>query len=88
MTNRTPARDRPGALHDRQMAGIKFLAVEMEAAALYCFARAMHARVLCLAHVTNTMGAAGDFEKGEADGTRDALAILESGVTGGLSCTS
>jgi hypothetical protein len=30
-----------------------------------------------LAHVTNTMGQAGDdFEKGEADGTREALAAL------------
>ena len=38
-------------------------------------------RVLCLAHVTNTMGMTGeDFEKGEADGTRDALAILETTV--------
>jgi uridine phosphorylase len=53
------------------------LAVEMEAAALYCFARATKARVLCLAHVTNTMGQTGqDFEKGEADGTADALAVL------------
>jgi hypothetical protein len=35
------------------------------------------ALVLCLAHVTNTMGQAGDdFEKGDADGTRDALAVL------------
>ena len=33
--------------------------------------------VLCLAHVTNTMAQTGaDFEKGEADGTRDALAVL------------
>jgi len=33
--------------------------------------------MLCLAHVTNTMGQAGhDFEKGEADGTREALAAL------------
>jgi uridine phosphorylase len=46
------------------------LAVEMEAAALYTFARSSSAAVLCLAHVTNTMGlAAQDFEKGEADGT-------------------
>ena len=53
------------------------LAVEMEAAALYTFARAAGVRLLCLAHVTNTMGQAGDdFEKGEADGTRDALAAL------------
>jgi hypothetical protein len=34
---------------------------------------------LCLAHVTNAMGQAGDdFEKGEADGTADALAILQA----------
>ncbi len=53
------------------------MAVEMEAAALYTFAKVNKARVLCLAHVTNTMGQAGqDFEKGEADGTADALAVL------------
>jgi uridine phosphorylase len=53
------------------------LAVEMEAAALYTFARAREARVLCIAHVTNTMGqTAKDFEKGEADGTADVLALL------------
>ena len=55
------------------------LAVEMEAAALYTFARKRNKAVLCLAHVTNTMGLADrDFEKGEADGTADALMILEA----------
>ena len=55
------------------------LAVEMEAAALYTFARPAGVRVLCLAHVTNTMGQAGDdFEKGKADGKREALAALAS----------
>ena len=55
------------------------LAVEMEAAALYTFARATGFQVLCLAHVTNTMGQTGhDFEKGEADGTADSLIILEA----------
>jgi hypothetical protein len=35
--------------------------------------------VLCLAHVTNTMAVAEqDFEKGEADGTVDALRVLEA----------
>jgi purine-nucleoside phosphorylase len=54
------------------------LAVEMEAAALYAFARKRNMAVLCLAHVTNTMGLSDlDFEKGEADGTVDALAVLE-----------
>ncbi len=53
------------------------LAVEMEAAALYAFARARAKPVLCFAHVTNQMGQIeGDFEKGEADGTVDALAVL------------
>ena len=53
------------------------LAVEMEAAALYTFARTKRVAVLCLAHVTNTMGQKGeDFEKGESDGTADALAVL------------
>jgi hypothetical protein len=34
---------------------------------------------LCLAHVTNTMGQAHqDFEKGEADGTADALNLLRA----------
>jgi uridine phosphorylase len=42
------------------------LAVEMEAAALYTFARTRGVPVLCLAHVTNTMGQVdGDFEKGQ-----------------------
>ena len=51
----------------------------MEAAALYAFARQRHKAVLCLAHVTNTMGLAGeDFEKGEAQGAADALMILET----------
>ncbi len=59
------------------------LAVEMEAAALYTFSRSAGVRVLCLAHVTNTMGQAGaDFEKGEADGTRDALVALSAIVAG------
>ena len=54
------------------------LAVEMEAAALYTFARTRNKAVLCLAHVTNTMGRADrDFEKGDADGTAEALMILD-----------
>jgi uridine phosphorylase len=53
------------------------LAVEMEAAALYTFARKRNAAVLCLAHVTNNMGLAErDFEKGDADGAADALMLL------------
>jgi len=55
----------------------ELMAVEMEAAALYAFAEARRKPVLCFAHVTNQMAmVAGDFEKGEADGTVDALAVL------------
>src|SRR6202035_1521203 len=79
-TTDAPFRETMEAIEAAQREGI--LAVEMEAAALYAFARAAGVRVLCLGHVTNTMGQSGDdFEKGEADGTRDALAVL-SGVSG------
>jgi uridine phosphorylase len=55
----------------------KLMAVEMEAAALYAFAQARQKPVLCFAHVTNQMGRIdGDFEKGEADGTNDALDLV------------
>lgn len=51
-------------------------AVEMEAAALYAFAAARSAEVICVAHVTNSMATEGDdFEKGEADGAHAALAV-------------
>lgn len=74
-TTDAPFRETAEAIEAARAEGI--LAVEMEAAALYAFARASGRRVLCLAHVTNTMGLAGDdFEKGEADGTADALQVL------------
>lgn len=53
------------------------LAVEMEAAALYAFARARRRAVLCFAHVTNQMARIeGDFEKGEQDGARASLDVI------------
>ncbi len=55
------------------------LAVEMEAAALCAFAAARQKPVLCFAHVTNQMARVeGDFEKGEADGSVEALAIIKA----------
>ena len=63
------------------MRGRGLLAVEMEAAALYAFAKARARPVICFAHVTNRMGQTdGDFEKGEADGTKDALAVVARAV--------
>ena len=53
------------------------LAVEMEAAALYAFARARAKPVLCFAHVTNQMAVSeGDFEKGAAGGAHDSLSVI------------
>jgi uridine phosphorylase len=76
-TTDAPFRETADAIERARAKGA--LAVEMEAAALYAFARKTGAQVLCLAHVTNTMGQAErDFEKGEADGTADALAVLEA----------
>jgi uridine phosphorylase len=76
-TTDAPFRETAEAIEAAQSKGI--LGVEMEAAALYTFARSVGVSILCLAHVTNTMGQDGaDFEKGEADGTRDALAVLDT----------
>ena len=76
-TTDAPFRETAEAIGNARAAGA--LAVEMEAAALYAFARARDASVLCLAHVTNTMGRAQqDFEKGEADGTAEALKIMQA----------
>jgi len=76
-TTDAPFRETATTIAARQAEGI--LAVEMEAAALYAFATARRRPVLCVAHVTNQMGRAdGDFEKGEADGARDALRLIEA----------
>ncbi|MDP6515880.1 MAG: nucleoside phosphorylase [Alphaproteobacteria bacterium] len=78
-TTDAPYRETQSAIEAARQQNI--LAVEMEAAALYAFARAKGAKVLCLAHVTNTMGRSDqDFEKGVADGTADALAVLAAVV--------
>jgi len=74
-TTDAPFRETEAAIAAARARGI--LAVEMEAAALYAFARARGRDVICLAHVTNQMGTIeGDFEKGEANGTGDALSVV------------
>jgi uridine phosphorylase len=79
-TTDAPFRETAEAIAAARSKGV--LAVEMEAAALYAFARVANKEVLCLAHVTNTMAQTEqDFEKGEADGTADALRVLEAIIT-------
>jgi uridine phosphorylase len=82
-TTDAPFRETAEAIEAARSKGV--LAVEMDAAALYTFARAANVHVLCFAHVTNTMGQAEqDFEKGEADGAADAMRVLEAilGIAG------
>lgn len=74
-TTDAPFRETEVAIAAMRRRGL--LAVEMEAAALYAFARARRKSVICFAHVTNQMGRVeGDFEKGQANGVADALAII------------
>lgn len=74
-TTDAPFRETEEAISVAQDEGI--LAVEMEAAALYAFATVSRRPVVCFAHVTNQMATIeGDFEKGEAAGTWDALQVI------------
>jgi uridine phosphorylase len=74
-TTDAPFRETQETINDMTAMGL--LAVEMEAAALYAFSAVRGKPVLCFAHVTNQMALVeGDFEKGEADGTVDALAVI------------
>lgn len=52
--------------------------VEMEAAALYAFAGAKDKKVICFAHLTNTMAQQeGDFEKGQDAGSVETLNLVK-----------
>jgi uridine phosphorylase len=74
-TTDAPFRETAAAIENCRARNI--LAVEMEAAALYAFARARGKPVLCFAHVTNRMAVVdGDFEKGEANGATASLAVI------------
>jgi uridine phosphorylase len=86
-TTDAPFRETEAAIERAESEGI--LAVEMEAAALYSFAAVRERPVVCFAHVTNQMGQAEEnFEKGAADGSRDAVAVIEAAATGWRSVTA
>ena len=56
----------------------KITCVEMEASALYAFAKAKNKKVICFAHLTNTMAQnEGDFEKGENFGSLKVMKMIE-----------
>lgn len=57
-------------------------AVEMEAAALYAFARSRNKMVVCFAHLTNTMATEGkDFEKGDENGSIASLKLVDKVIS-------
>ena len=74
-TTDAPFRETEEAIAAALNAGI--LAVEMEAAALYAFAKARGRSVVCFAHVTNQMGRIEeDFEKGISEGAEESLRVI------------
>ena len=74
-TTDAPYRETQSSIDHAKALGIA--AVEMEAAALYAFAKAKKKPVICFAHLTNTMAQQhGDFEKGEENGSTNALKLI------------
>ena len=85
-TTDAPYRETEQIIAARTAQGI--LAVEMESAALYAFAKARGCRVICLAHVSNQLGCVeGDFEKGEGNGARSSVELIRS-IAGVRLCVS
>ena len=82
-TTDAPYRETSAAIAEADAQGV--LAVEMECAGLYAFARAKKQQVLCIAHVTNTMGQSErEFEKGDDDGVQASLRVLEPLIRAGV----
>lgn len=76
-TTDAPYRETAAAIAAAEQMNV--VCVEMEAAALYAYAAATGARVVCLAHITNTMATDGDdFEKGADNGVQGTLAVARA----------
>jgi len=74
-TTDAPYRETESAI--REMKKQHVVCVEMEAAALYAFAKKKQRDVVCFAHLTNSMAQEeGDFEKGEAFGSLETLELI------------
>jgi len=74
-TTDAPFRETAEAIAFARSEGI--IGVEMEAAALYAFAEAQGKDVVCFGHITNQMAVTeGDFEKGLAGGSHEALQVI------------
>lgn len=74
-TTDAPYRETPSAIKYSKKK--KIIAVEMEAASLYAFAKAKNKNVICFAHLTNTMAQnEGEFEKGLENGSLASLDVI------------
>lgn len=74
-TTDAPYRETPSAIENMKIADVNV--VEMEAAALYAFAEAKNKKVICFAHITNSMAQNGlDFEKGQENGSITSLQLI------------
>lgn len=74
-TTDAPYRETQSVFDQAKSKGVT--SVEMEAAALYAFAKAKNKKVICFAHLTNTMAQEGeDFEKGLENGSLEALELV------------
>jgi purine-nucleoside phosphorylase len=72
----TDAPYRETALAIQNMILKNVIVVEMEAAALYAFAKAKNKKIVCYAHITNSMAQTEkDFEKGLENGSISSLQI-------------
>lgn len=84
-TKDAPFRETESAIRHCRELGI--MGVEMEASALYAFSEAKGHPVVCFAHITNQMGnVENDFEKGEAQGSTDAIEVIARMAGAWLAC--
>ncbi len=74
-TTDAPYRETKSAIDEMKKQNI--VCVEMEAAALYALSLVKDYRIICFAHLTNSMARVeGDFEKGEEFGSLDTLNLI------------
>ena len=74
-TTDAPYRETQSAIDTMMKANI--ICVEMEASALYALSEVKDYRIICFAHLTNSIAQTeGDFEKGEEFGSLDTLNLV------------
>lgn len=74
-TTDAPYRETSSTIEDARRYGAD--CVEMEASALYAYSKSKAKRVICFAHLTNSMAQQnGDFEKGTENGSLTSLELI------------